>query len=325
MPLVRCPTHDIPYNSDNPRGCPACAREKEGGSEQAGIMRELARSSQMIRRPEFPPPAQPAARKSASRSTTERAPVTNPWVKRPPRMPEVEESPLERVTDRIRGQRIMVVAGLLIILSIWYLLSTTGTRFVAEPHPVSLTNPEDVRPIAFPVNVPVATTFSVLGTQAPRAVEGLPRIQRYSYGTDLEVDGINNRVYAITTRVPSRTWRGLQVGAAQQRAEGQLTVIGRLRTFTESVNVPARTVGDYRVYQSLDQRPLKTIGVSVRPPVGCFDVMVDIRPRAIGILIDGSSRYAVIGKGNAAAEWVVTQIRVVSRSIRGPYTDGTAC
>ena len=33
MPLVRCPTHKIPYNDENPRGCPACAREKEGAAQ----------------------------------------------------------------------------------------------------------------------------------------------------------------------------------------------------------------------------------------------------------------------------------------------------
>ncbi|HEY2824879.1 MAG TPA: hypothetical protein VGI83_04970, partial [Gemmatimonadales bacterium] len=62
MPLVRCPIHNIPYNSDNPRGCPACAREKEGAS--ASVMQELARVSRATRgvtEPVLPPePAPPA-------------------------------------------------------------------------------------------------------------------------------------------------------------------------------------------------------------------------------------------------------------------------
>jgi len=36
MALIRCPKHGVPFNDDNPRGCPACALEKEGG-EQAQV------------------------------------------------------------------------------------------------------------------------------------------------------------------------------------------------------------------------------------------------------------------------------------------------
>src|SRR5882672_6653427 len=60
MPLVRCPIHNIPYNSDNPRGCPACAREKEGAN--VGVMEELARASRATRgvpEPLLPPPTTP--------------------------------------------------------------------------------------------------------------------------------------------------------------------------------------------------------------------------------------------------------------------------
>src|SRR5262249_58433835 len=60
MALVRCPIHKIPYNDENPRGCPACALEKEGGGE-AQVMQELARAVQGPRRTTGTqiPPAEP--------------------------------------------------------------------------------------------------------------------------------------------------------------------------------------------------------------------------------------------------------------------------
>jgi hypothetical protein len=51
MALVRCQIHDIPYNDENPRGCPACAREKQGEDLDAQAIQELARVSRGIRRP----------------------------------------------------------------------------------------------------------------------------------------------------------------------------------------------------------------------------------------------------------------------------------
>src|SRR5690349_8080470 len=91
MPLVRCPIHNIPYNSDNPRGCPACAREREGATST--VAQELARVSRATRGvappvepapppPEPPPPVnipatpyvegQPLSPRAARRSTAPR-------------------------------------------------------------------------------------------------------------------------------------------------------------------------------------------------------------------------------------------------------------
>ena len=79
------------------------------------------------------------------------------------------------------------------------------------------------------------------------------------------------------------------------------------------------------MYPSLDERPVRTLRAEVRPPNGCLDVLVDLQPRAIGVLLDGDDRYAVVGRGEPTLDWVVTRIRVVSRAIRGPYAAGVAC
>ncbi len=52
---------------------------------------------------------------------------------------------------------------------------------------------------------------------------------------------------------------------------------------------------------------------------------VDLQPRAVGILIDGERRYAVVGRGDVSLDWVTTGVRVINRSIRGPFAEGIAC
>ena len=56
----------------------------------------------------------------------------------------------------------------------------------------------------------------------------------------------------------------------------------------------------------------------VRPPNGCYDVVVDIQPRAAGLLVDRDRRYAVIGPPAAQFEWVATRVRVINRAVAGP-------
>jgi hypothetical protein len=222
-------------------------------------------------------------------------------------------------------RRLITVAGALIVILGAWLLASSGPRFVEQPHPRIVTDQALLRPLAVPVNVRMETVFSVLGTQAPRAVPDEPRLQRYSYGTDLEVDAINGRVYAISIRVPSRVWRGLKVGMSETNARGALALLGTPRQFGDPVDVPPRNVGGYSVYPSLDQRPRKIVGVEVRPPNGCFDVLTTVQPKISGLLIDGSRRYAVLGEGSVQPEWLVTQVQIVSRSMRGPYSPGVAC
>lgn len=325
MPLVRCPSHDIPYNSENPRGCPACAREKEGGTGQQNIMRELARRSQVISRPDLTSKGTvtPIPRRRSTKSIKHITPE-NPWVTTQPKKPHVKETPLDRITGRLLQRRLLLAAAVLIAVFSIILISTSGQHFVKQEHP-RLVDQSLLRPLAVPVNVRIETVFSVLGTQAPRAVPGQPRLQRYSYGTDLEVDAINGRVYAISIRVANRVWRGLRVGISETNAHGALALLGAPRQFGTPVTTQPREMGGYSVYRSMDERPRKTIGVEVRPPNGCYDVLVDVQPKLAGFLVDGDRRYPALGEGNVSAEWVVTQVRIVSRSIRGPFSQGLAC
>ncbi len=139
------------------------------------------------------------------------------------------------------------------------------------------------------------------------------------------MDEVNGTVYAVTFTVPSRAWRGLQPGMPARGAEGSLALLGQPQEIDPPGNATPQQLGQYSVYRSLDQRPRRTLRAEVRPPNGCFDVLVTLQPQAIGTLVTNDRRYAVIGGAGATPQWVVTQVRVVSRSVRGPYADGLAC
>jgi hypothetical protein len=165
----------------------------------------------------------------------------------------------------------------------------------------------------------VTTVFAVLGPQAPMPVPDARQLARYSYGTDLSIDALNRRVYAVTIEVPSRSWRGLQVGGPERTIRGALALLGVVSEETPPTIPEPQEIGGYRVYPSLDERPRRALKVEVRPPNGCFDVTVDLQPRAAGILQRGDRRYAVISEGDVALQWVATRIQIVSRAVSGPY------
>ena len=328
MALVRCPTHKIPYNDDNPRGCPACAREK-GGKARVSVMQELAKAQ----RPDAPP-AQPAPEPSSSTSRQrleERgAPPTHPAYRRSPSAatpapspPVAKEAPFRWFSRDFLQRRFRPIAvGAIVVLTITLLLSW-GPRFREGMYPVAATGTP--RPLPLNPNVNITVAFSALGARAPKANPDSPRLAQYTYGTDLTVDASNGVVYAITVRIPNRSWRGLHAGMPERTARGALGLLGT-PTEPSSAAVPQpEEVGGYWVYPSLDGRPRRTLLVEVRPPNGCFDVQVELQPQAIGTLQDGDRRYAVVGTESAALDWVVTQVRVVSRSIRGPYSGEPAC
>jgi hypothetical protein len=177
------------------------------------------------------------------------------------------------------------------------------------------------------VNVPVSTAFSILGSQPPRNVPDQPGLQRHAYGAKLVVDAINGVVYAIRLGVPSHVWRGLRVGMPQSNARGALAImvgLDGIRQLEASADLSTREVRGYTVYRSLDV-PRRVLGAEVRPPNGCFDVAVTLQPQIVGVLVDGSQRYAVLGPGGSTPAWVVTEIAVVSRSIRGPDARPAVC
>src|SRR5574341_506343 len=305
MALVRCPKHGIPFNDDNPRGCPACALEKEGG-EHGHVMRELARASRVTRRPGAPAPE--AAPPTRERFT---APVTAP-----PRPPVLEPGLLDKLKELARRRPVPVIGVPLIAILLIALVSRSGPAFIQQPSPVPLIG--EVLPLPIAPGAPLSTVFGVLGVQAPRPSPDGQMLERYSYGTDLNVDALNGVVYTISLLVPNRSWQGLRVGIPQREAEGALALLGVPQPAAEPVMPRADTLRGLVVYPSLEGRPNRPLKAEVRPPNGCYDVVVDIQPRAAGVLLDRDRRYAVIGPPQAQLEWVATRVRVVNRAVAGP-------
>ena len=303
MALVRCPKHGIPYNDDNPRGCPACALEKEGG-EQAQVMRELARASQVGKRPSgatAPPPVE--VRYSI--------PVTTP-----PRAPTAEPGTMERLQDLARRRPIAVIGIPLSVILLGLLFFRSGPKFIEQPNPVPYSG--EVLPLPIEPGASLSTVFSILGVQPPQPSPEGSSLERYSYGSDLNVDGLNGAVYTISLLVPNRSWHGLHVGIPEQEVEGALALLGPPQPAALPVTPRADTLRGLLVYASLDGRPTRSLKAEVRPPNGCYDVVVTIQPRAAGILLSGDRQYAVIGPPQVQLDWVATRIQVIDRSVSGP-------
>jgi hypothetical protein len=303
MALVRCPKHKIPYNDANPRGCPACALEKEGG----GVMQELARASQMGKRP------------SSTMTPPDRdQPVTNQ-----PRNPFPAARRVNQIFTRLRTRRNVTIAGAVILSLILLLALSSRARFTDAPSPVIYNGV--VRPFPVSPNDPITMVFSALGPQKPTPNPDAQSVERYSYGTDLFVDAINGRVYAVTIAVPNRSWQGLRVGMSATNAEGTLAMMGAPREAESRLNTRSDTLSGYVVYRTLQSRPRRTLIAEVRPPNNCFDVTVDLQPRSIGYLTRGGEKWVAQNRPGGPLEWVITRIQVVSRSLPGPYSTGPAC
>jgi hypothetical protein len=241
-------------------------------------------------------------------------------VTEPPRRPVTEESALQRLAKRAKERKWLSGGVTLIAILLVGLVVASGPDFVAEPHPVRV--PDDqLRPLPIDPGVPIENVFALLGPQAPQSAPESRRLARYAYGTDLTIDALNGVVYAITYSVPNRRWRGLQVGVPQRLVEGALALLG-IPQVSEPTGSQLRRVGKYAVYPSLEQRPARTLRTEVRPPNGCVDIEVELRPRAVGILIDGDQRYAVVGEGDPPLEWFSTRVRVINRAVVGPYAEG---
>lgn len=307
MALVRCPIHDIPFNDDNPRGCPACAREKEGTGDQGNIMKELARASQMIRRPGPAPGGG-----SGTHPLLEEIEMVTPQ----PRVPPAEFTWLDRALTFVKQRPIHAIGIPLVVILLGRLLFRSGPEFVERPHPPAAT--EEALPLPIEPGQAVSTVFAVLGTQPPRAHPEFPVLERYAYGTDLAIDALNGVVYSIVLGVPSRSWRGLRVGMPQQHAEGALALLGTPQSARQPTQPRADTIAGYVVYPSLEARPRQSLKAEVRPPNGCFDAIVDIQPRAVGIVIQSEREFAAIGPPRTPFDWVATRVTVVNRQVAGP-------
>jgi len=289
MTLVRCRTHGIPFNDQNPRGCPACAQERQGRSSQVAMMRELAEAS---------------------------APMDEEA------LAEALEEPsfLERVLESLgsmRGTAINLtkfgppIIAVLLVTLFWISRPT----FVDQPNPVEFSG--SPQPLTIMPGQPVNIVQAVLGVQQPTVHPRGGAAQRYSYGTNLIIDEINGFVYSLEIGVPNRTWRGLQVGIPEQQARGALALLGPPRQSAETPATPEFR-GRYQIYPSADKRPTRRYRSEVRPPNGCYDATVELRPKQFGLLIDGDERYSVVGETDDVPQYVVTRIIVTDRSRRGP-------
>ena len=326
MALVRCPKHKIPYNDENPRGCPACAREK--GGERTSLMQELARAQQAHSQPSrttHTAPAAATAKAPRPPGRTARAPVLHPFAisTRPPKPLPTVQGPLEKLWRGATDKRSFAFGGTLIVVLAAIVMFNAGPRFSAGTSPTPVAD-ADVRPLPLNVNTSITLAFSALGPRSPRANPDDRRLMRYTFGSDLVIDATGSVIYAIKLRIPNRSWRGFRVGMSRQRSEGELALLG----VPQEVTTPSSTgqvVAGYVVFGSLDSRPKLTLLAEVRPPNGCYDVLVDLQPQAIGTLDDGSVSYVAVAQEGGSLNWVVTEIRVVSRSRRGPYSSGPAC
>ena len=280
------------------------------------------------------PPAKPApARRSSTtkvRLEDKGAPPTHPAYRRPstaattaPQRPVVGDGRLGKISLGKLQQRFKPIAiGAIIVLTV-VLVFFTGQNFREGMYPMAATG--TLRPLPLNPNVSITSAFSALGTRSPKANPDSPRLAHYTYGTDLTVDASNGVIYALTIRIPNRSWRGLHAGMSERNARGALALLGMPDEPASTAVPQPEEVGGYWTYPSLEGRPTRTLQVGVRPPNGCYDVQVEMQPQAIGTLGVGDRRYAVVGTESAALTWVVTQIRIVSRSLRGPYSGVPAC
>ncbi len=293
------------------------------------VMQELAKAQ----RPEAPPakPA-PEPRVSTAKARLEGrgAPPSHPAFRRPstgaiaaPPPSFIADASTSRFSTGVLKERFRQIAIVAIVVLVIALILFSGPTFREGMYPVAVTGTP--RPLPLNPNVNVTSAFGTLGTRSPKANPDSPRLARYTYGSDLSVDASNGIIYAITIRIPNRNWRGLHAGMSEQTASGALALLGRPTEPIAAAPPQPQELGGYWVYPSLDERPRRTLQVEVRPPNGCFDIQVDLQPQAYGTLDDGDRRYAVVGIDGPGLTWVVTQVRVVSRSLRGPYSGVPAC
>jgi hypothetical protein len=312
MAVVRCPRHGIPYNEDNPRGCPACAQERQGEADDARLMLELARASRGG--PEgttvevLPPEPDPEEEVGVYR---EWPPVTAP-----PRAPVAAPGRLERFARLVRENW---MAGLAVVLAVggaWLLWAATRPTFEERFIPPLAAG--DPRPFPVEPAMPMAGVFALLGTRNPEAHRDQPTLARYDFGDGAAVDALNGVAYAITLDGPGRTWHGHRVGSNERTARGALALEGLAREEPPGASAPFPFAG-FITYRSLEAVPRRVFVAEVRPPNGCYDVLVEVRPQVIGTAARGDDRFVAVARRGNPVSWVTHRVRVVNRAAEGPY------
>lgn len=317
MAVVRCPIHNIPYNDRNPRGCPACFAEKQGEDGDAAIMRQLARLSRGM--PALPDaePAPPVERPG----TGEERPSWPPPVTPPPRVPTRALRIHEKLWHWIREHRAATAGGAAVAITVVLVWIITRPDFVPAFDPALPAG--DPLPVPVEVHMPVEGVFARLGGAPPTLNPDSPELARYRYGS-AAVDALNRTVYAVTLTSPARTWKGIRPGVAEEAVRSTLSLLGTPREVPGPGRAPVR-VGSYQVYTSADDRPRRTLVTAVRPPNGCYDVVVELVPRVVGRLAQGAGDAVVVARRGAPMEWAADRVRIVSRALPGPYAGPPVC
>jgi hypothetical protein len=318
MAVVRCPIHHVPYNDENPRGCPACWQDKVG-KDPANLMKELARASQAIPRVEILPLPSEDELPPLERLKTGAwpAPVTQP-----PRVPTPEPTGLERFLALLRVHALAVTSVVLVAVVaglMWYVSRPTFAPALVPP---ALTG--EPRPFPVTPNTPIIGAFALLGTRSPTVHPDSPSLARYEFGQGAVVDAFNGVVYAVTLTSPQRAWQGNRVGVDQTRAQGGLALLGPMSEEEPAAAAPF-PFGGYLAYRGMTDLPRRRLTAEVRPPNGCYDVQVIIAPQIIGTATRGEETFLAVSRRGGAVSWVVHEVRVVSRAIPGPYAGPPAC
>jgi hypothetical protein len=307
MAVVRCPKHELPYNEDNPRGCPACAAD-ESGESYSSASAAWTRSGPGpepggLERLETPVPGSDSLVRSiedqlnvATDRLLDPFRRTGRWIK-------------DQAKARPGWTTVVVLVG--IILMITLVRRIGGPDFVAQPSPPAPTG--EVLPLAVEPGQPLGVMFSILGTREARPHPVESRLERYVFTLDLTADGFNGQVHALTIRTPDRSWRGLRVGMPSADGEGTLSMLGRFTSRDDGRGEPQVKDG-YLIFPSRVTLPVRTITAEMRPPNGCLDVTVEFQPAISGELVDGGLRQPVVGMEGDELAWVVTGINVVSRT-----------
>jgi hypothetical protein len=308
MAVIRCPRHDIPYNDDNPRGCPACAQEREGDPEQARLMRDLARASRGWPSVEVLPPEE----------DDDEVAVVGEWqpVTTPPRVPTAAPGRLEHLWRLIQDNRMVVMISAAGLVGLFLLYVATRPTFTESFTPPLVAG--EARPFPVEPNTPVVAAFALLGTVSPQVHPGSPSLTRYDFGAGAVVDGLNGVVYAITLDTPERTWHAHRVSQGEQYARGALALEGAIRE-AEPLAVSPFPFGGFQTYSSMASVPMRVLTVEVRPPNGCYDIRVEIGPQVIGTTSRGDQTLVAVARRGESIQWLVHRVRAVSRAMDGPW------
>jgi hypothetical protein len=318
MAVVRCPKHDVPYNDQNPRGCPACWQEKIG-EDPSALMRELARASRDIPRVEILPPPSEDELPALDRLSSSAWP---PPVTQPPRAPTPEPTRLEKFGKFVRKHLPAIIGTVVIVVAstlLWLASRPTFERALI-PAPAA----GDALPFPVNPNTPIIGAFAMFGPQTALVHPTHPALARYDFGLGATVDVLNGVVYAITLSTPARSWQGNRVGVDERRARGGLALLGPV-TDSEPAAAAPFPFGGYLTYGSLAALPRHVLTAEVRPPNGCYDVQVTLSPQVIGTASRGEASFVAVARRGGTPAWVVHQVRVVSRALPGPYAGPPVC